>query len=82
MTKEQAFALVFEPTTSYADVMTIEEFASAVVHQSIMDSDGMGYLAIRIDDTIYEGPESIHCGIKSLYNAKQKGWTHVCWYNK
>lgn len=82
MTKDKAFELVFKKVPDYADVMTIEEFTEAVEWGSFNDYDGMGYLAIEIDNEIYEGHKYICCRANWLRLMKNEGWTHVCWYGK
>lgn len=82
MTKDKAFELVFEKAPDYADVMTIERFIEAVDWGSFNDYDGMGYLAVEIDNEIYEGHKGTYCSVKWLNKMKDEGWTHVCWYGK
>ena len=82
MTKDKAFELVFEKTPDYADVMTIERFIEAVEWGSFNDYDGMGYLAVEIDNEIYESHKGTYCSVKWLNKMKSEGWTHVCWYGK
>lgn len=82
MTKDKAFELVFKKAPDYADVMTIERFIEAIEWGSFNDYDGMGYLAVEIDNEIYEGHKGTYCSVKWLNKMKSEGWTHVCWYGK
>ena len=82
MTKDKAFELVFEKAPDYGDVMTIDRFIEAVEWGSFNDYDGMGYLAVEIDNEIYEGHKGTYCSVKWLNKMKSEGWTHVCWYGK
>ena len=80
MTKEQGFDLVFTKAYDFADIMTINQFILCVDAGFFNSYDGQGYMAIEVDNEIYEGPV-VHCSKAWLTAMQNRGWTHVCWYN-
>lgn len=81
MTKEQAFDMVFTKAPDYADIMPVDKFITLVEAEWFNNYDGMGYMAVEIDNEFYECP-SVYCSVPWLKGMKDRGWTHVCWYNK
>ena len=83
--KDYAFKLIFVPvdTFNYGDTYTIDKFIELVKDASIIDYDGIGYVAIEIEGRLYEFKEmEIYCDVDWLEAKKEMGITHIRLYNK
>lgn len=61
----------------YGDLFTIKEFAGAVLCGAFIPDDGIGFYG-------NENAYSFELGVWSIpvHEAKEKGATHVHWFNK
>ena len=67
----------------YGDTYTIDKFIKLVKDKSIMDYDGIGYAAFKIEGQLYEFKEKeIYCEVYWLEAKKKMGITHIRWYNR
>ena len=83
--KDYAFKLIFVPvdTFNYGDTYTIDKFIELVKDASIIDYDGIGYVAIEIEGRLYEFKEmEIYCDVDWLEAKKEIGITYIRWYNR
>ena len=83
--KDYAFKLIFVPvdTFNYGDTYTIDKFIELVKDTSIIDYDGIGYVAIEIKGRLYEFKEmEIYCDVDWLEAKKEMGITYIRWYNR
>lgn len=83
--KDYAFKLIFIPvdTFNYGDTYTIDKFIELVKDASIIDYDGIGYVAIEIEGRLYEFKEmEIYCDVDWLEAKKEMGITYIRWYNR
>ena len=83
--KDYAFKLIFVPvdTFNYGDTYTIDKFIELVKDASIIDYDGIGYVAIEIEGRLYEFKEmEIYCDVDWLEAKKEMGITYIRWYNR
>ena len=83
--KDYAFKLIFVPvdTFDYGDTYTIDKFIELVKDTSIIDYDGIGYVAIEIEGRLYEFKEiEIYCDVDWLEAKKEMGITYIRWYNR
>ena len=83
--KDYAFNLIFVPvdTFNYGDTYTIDKFIELVKDTSIIDYDGIGYVAIEIEGRLYEFKEmEIYCDVDWLEAKKEMGITYIRWYNR
>ena len=83
--KDYAFNLIFIPVAilNDGDTYTIDKFIELVKDTSIMDYDGIGYAAFKIEGHLYEFKEmEIYCDVDWLEAKKEMGITHIRWYNK
>lgn len=83
--KNYAFEAMFVSASKfdYGDTYTIDKFIELVKDASIIDYDGIGYAAFEIEGHLYEFKEmEIYCDVDWLEAKKEKGITHIRWYNK
>lgn len=83
--KNYAFESMFVSASKfdYGDTYTIDKFIELVKDTSIMDYDGIGYAAFKIEGHLYEFKEKeIYCDVDWLEAKKEMGITHIRWYNK